>query len=267
MRQVREAAAPYQTPIEAQPSRSNAVEACSATAQERRAFCGLETHWFPRTVPLNGYDLEQSSDSLATRSGEGQSCGRTRAREQRFWSEEKRGANQAKGLPGRTTTMPVGAREAQVRDRHRQGLIPEVAPVRRRARLAPSPSNDAKSFEGEGPLLLHHEVDGSPELMSEDGKGVGLSMFFPKLFHEFLSGRVGPQEEHGGFGESPLQMDVSDFGSAGSQSFSRRALLAFHESSVGDEDLDAFEALDFVNLGTNVSRRRRRSRVERISGR
>jgi hypothetical protein len=84
MRQVREAAAPYQTPIEAQPSRSKAVKASSATTQERRAFCGLETHWFPRTVRLNGYDLERSSDSLATGSGEGQSCGRTRAREQKL---------------------------------------------------------------------------------------------------------------------------------------------------------------------------------------
>ena len=55
-----------------------------STAQERGAFCGLETHGFPRTVPLNGYDLERSSDSLVPGSGEGQSCGRTRAREQKL---------------------------------------------------------------------------------------------------------------------------------------------------------------------------------------
>ena len=60
------------------------MKASATTTQERGAFCGLETHWFPRTVPLNGYDLELSSDSLEPGSGEGQSCGRTRAREQRF---------------------------------------------------------------------------------------------------------------------------------------------------------------------------------------
>jgi len=84
--------------------------------------------------------------------------------------------------------------------------------------------------------------------VGEDGKGFGLSMFFPKLFDEFLGGWVVPQEENGGLGEGPLQMDVSDFGSAGSESFSRRALLAFHESSIGSEVLDAFEALDLVNF-------------------
>jgi hypothetical protein len=98
-----------------------------------------------------------------------------------------------------------------------------MAPVRRRARLASAPSSDAKSFEGEGPFLLHHEVDGSPELVGEDGKGFGLSMLLTKLFDEFLGGWVGPQKENGGFGEGPLQVDVSDLGSPDSQSFSRGA--------------------------------------------
>jgi len=158
MRLVREAAAPYQTPIEAQPFEARSGKASfESTAQERGAFCGLETHWFPRTVRLNG-----------------------------------------------------------------------------------------------------HEVDGSPELVGEDGKGFGLSMFFSELFDEFLCGWIVPQEENGGFGESPLQVNVPDLGSAGSESFPRRALLAFHQSSVGGEVLDPFEALDLVNLvehghGENLS--------------
>ena len=71
-----------------------------STAQERRAFCGLETHWFPRTVPVNGYDLELSSDSLVTGSGEGQSCGRTRAREQRFLVGEEARCQSTQGAAG-----------------------------------------------------------------------------------------------------------------------------------------------------------------------
>ena len=97
--------------------------------------------------------------------------------------------------------MRVGAREAQVEDRHRHGLIPDVAPVRRRARLASSPSSDAESFHGEWSLLFHHEVDGTTQLVGEDGKGLGPSMLFPELLDEFLCGRVGPQKEYGGFGE------------------------------------------------------------------
>ena len=119
-----------------------------------------------------------------------------------------------------------------------------MAPVRRGARLASSPSSDTKSFEGEGFPLFHHEVDGTTQLVGEDGKGLGLSMFFPELFDEFLGGRIGPQKEHGGFGEGPLQVDVSDLRTAGSKSFPRGALLALHESRVGGEVLDALEALD-----------------------
>ena len=52
----------------------------------------LETHGFPRTVPINkGYDLERSSGSLGTGSGEGQSCGRSRAREPKLVGEQARG--------------------------------------------------------------------------------------------------------------------------------------------------------------------------------
>jgi len=95
-----------------------------------------------------------------------------------------------------------------------------VAPVRRRARLASSPSGDTKSVDGERPPVLHHEVDGAAEFVSEDGKGLGLAVLFSKLVHESLCRRIGTEEEHGGFGEGPLQMDVADFGAAGSESFS-----------------------------------------------
>jgi len=60
----------------------------------------LETHGFPRTVPLNGYDLEQGSDSLEPGSGEGQSCGRTRAREQRFLVGEEARRQSTEGAAG-----------------------------------------------------------------------------------------------------------------------------------------------------------------------
>ena len=76
------------------------MKASATTTQERRAFCGLETHWFPRTVPLNGYDLEQGSDSLEPGSGEGQSCGRTRAREQKLLVGEQARRQSREGVAG-----------------------------------------------------------------------------------------------------------------------------------------------------------------------
>ncbi len=44
-------------------------------------------------------------------------------------------------------------------------------------------------------------------------------MFVSKLLDVVLGGWVGAEKEHGGFGESPLQVDVSYFCAAGSESF------------------------------------------------
>ena len=84
--------------------------------------------------------------------------------------------------------------------------------------------------------------------MGQDRKGLGLSMFFSKLLDVALGGWVRAKKEHGSFGESPLQVDVPDLCAAGSESFSRGALLAFDESSIGGKVLDALEAGDIVNL-------------------
>jgi len=137
---------------------------------------------------------------------------------------------------------------AQFEGRHRLGLIPVLAPVRRRARRACSPSRDTKRFDGEGFFLLHHVVNGSSQLVGQDRKGLGLTMFFSKLLDVAVRGRVGAKKEHGGFGESPLQVDVSNLCAAGSESFTRGAFLAFDESSIGGEVLDALEAGDIVDL-------------------
>ncbi len=67
-------------------------------------------------------------------------------------------------------------------------------------------------------LSFDHEVDGSAQLVGENGKGFGLAMFFSKLLDVVLRGWVGAEKEHGGFGERPLQVDVSDFCAAGTES-------------------------------------------------
>ena len=143
---------------------------------------------------------------------------------------------------------PRGVLEGTGRSSASVVVLSLMAPVRRWAFSRFFPSSDAKSFERERFLLLHHEVDGSAELVGEDGKGFGLSMLFPELFDEFLGGRVCPQKENGGLGEGPLQVSVADLGSCESEFFPGGVLLALHEPGVGGEVLHAFEAVDIVDF-------------------
>jgi len=160
-------------------------------AASRTDAAALETHGFPRTALVKGYDLEPvSSCSLEAGSGEGQSC-RASLRWKAFWSERKRGSNQRQGLPGQLTTMRMRARKAQFELWHRSGLIPGLAPVRRRSSPRLLPSSHAESFDGERSFVLHHEVDGSAELVSENGKGFGFAVLFSELLYIALSGLVG----------------------------------------------------------------------------
>ena len=73
-------------------------------------------------------------------------------------------------------------------------------------------------------------------------------MFFSKLLDVALRGWIRPKEKHGSFGESPLQVHVSNLCASGSESFSRGGFLALDESGVGGEVLDTLEAGDIVNL-------------------
>ena len=64
----------------------------------------------------------------------------------------------------------------------------------------------------------------------------------------FLSFGVVAKEEGRGLREGPLQMDVADLGSSGSELLARRAVLALHEPRVREKVLDAWEAADVVDL-------------------
>jgi len=100
--------APYQTPIEAQPSEREVKALRERRCGDVERAGALETHWVPWYRPHQWVRPRVNSGSLEPDSGEGQSCGSTRARERNCWSENKRGTNQAEGLPGRTTTMRSG---------------------------------------------------------------------------------------------------------------------------------------------------------------
>jgi len=80
----------------------------------------------------------------------------------------------------------------------------------------PAPSLRLEEFlHVERLLAFEHVVDGGGELPGEDPQGLALAVSGLELLEVFLSGPVFPQEEAGGFGESPLQVGVADFLSAG----------------------------------------------------
>ena len=64
----------------------------------------------------------------------------------------------------------------------------------------------------EGSLLGQHEIDGPAELGGHDGKRLGFAVSAGQATKLFLALGVAAEEEHGRFGERPLEVDVSDLG-------------------------------------------------------
>ena len=99
-------------------------------------------------------------------------------------------------------------------------------------------------------LLPFKNVVGSPsELMSKDREGLGLAVFFLEPFFVFHTFGVSPEEEDGGFGESPLEVGVTDFLVGCAMTFPGGFPGRFNETAIGDEVLDCWEAayvVDFI---------------------
>jgi hypothetical protein len=58
-------------------------------------------------------------------------------------------------------------------------------------------------------LSLLHVEDGASELVGKDGEGLGLAEALDQAAVEPLGARIGAQQEHGGLGEGPLEVDVA----------------------------------------------------------
>ena len=60
-------------------------------------------------------------------------------------------------------------------------------------------------------LVLEHEIDGTAELVGEDRERLGFAVLMSKSL-EILFGRfIALEEEDGGLGEGPFEVDVPDF--------------------------------------------------------
>lgn len=66
-----------------------------------------------------------------------------------------------------------------------------------------------ESFLINGDLSFQPVIDGTCQLVGEDGQGLALALLFLQFGQEFLSfGRI-PQESDGGFGKGPLEMGLA----------------------------------------------------------
>ena len=87
--------------------------------------------------------------------------------------------------------------------------------------------------------------------MSQDGEGLGFSVFALQASHQFLSFRVVAEKQDSRFREGPLEMRVADLFAGEAIVFPGRLATALDQAAIGDKLLHALEAVDVVNLVEN----------------
>ena len=73
-----------------------------------------------------------------------------------------------------------------------------------------APSSGQELLHVERRLALEDVVGGPSQLVGQDGEGLGLSVLALELLEEALALGVVAQEQDGGFGEGPFEVDVAD---------------------------------------------------------
>jgi hypothetical protein len=122
-----------------------------------------------------------------------------------------------------------------------------VAPVRQRA-CPGSYQLFEEFFHFKHRISREDVIGGSGDFVSHDGQGLCLTMFFLKSFAINLCVVVSSQKEHDGFGEGPLEMDISDLSAGTSHFLPGRFLGRLDKPAVGSEVLHFGESLDVVYL-------------------
>jgi hypothetical protein len=59
-------------------------------------------------------------------------------------------------------------------------------------------------------FAFEHIVDGTRQFMRQNGQGLALAVLFLQSSEVFLGGWIVSQEQHGGFGEGPLQKGIAN---------------------------------------------------------
>jgi len=126
-----------------------------------------------------------------------------------------------------------------------------VAPVRQRA-CPGSCLLFEELFHSKYRLSCEDVIGSSGQLVSHDGQGLCFSMFFLEPGPIEFCFLVSSQEEDSGFGEGPLEMDITDLSAGASLFLSSRFLGRLDETAVGGEVLyfrESPDVVDFVKDG------------------
>ncbi len=99
-----------------------------------------------------------------------------------------------------------------------------------------------------------HEIDGAADLGREDAQGFGFPVLALEAQTQPLAFGVVPEEERGGFGEGPLEMDVAHLGAAAGLRLAVGGAIAFDQARVGEKVLNPRKAVDGLNLVENRQR-------------
>src|SRR5215218_7352189 len=163
-------------------------------------------------------------------------------------TERERVSNPRRGLPG-SVPMDLGRALRRTDLPNRKVLRGSAlwAPVRRRAHPLSSLNRD-KAFQVEGLLAQQHVVGSAAELGRQDTQGFALAVLFLDPAEVLAPWRVPAQEQGGGFGEGPLEMDVAHLATCRLLDLVVGFMPSLDQPSVGQEVLDAGKALQVVDL-------------------
>ena len=73
-------------------------------------------------------------------------------------------------------------------------------------------------------------------------------MFVLQARHILLAGGIVPEKQHGGFGEGPFAIGITNFRAGGAVAFPRRFLGAFDQAAIGHKILNPGKAPNIMDL-------------------
>ena len=94
--------------------------------------------------------------------------------------------------------------------------------------LSPQGLRSHKALQIKRLVPREQVIHGAAQLMREDGQGFGLTVFVFKCGKGCLPRLTLTNEEHGGFGKGPTQMDIANLSAGGSQPLPPRLFGTLH---------------------------------------
>jgi hypothetical protein len=121
----------------------------------------------------------------------------------------------------------------------------------------------------ESHLATKHVIDGTGQLLGQDGEGFAFVMFFLQAGEVFLGGRMVSAAQDGGCRKGPLEGRIADLRAGRAIAFASGFLGTCDPTTIGGEILDPGEALaslDFIEQHTAENLAETRDGLQQIPG-